>query len=143
MLNLIPSAPLLGPSDRICYLIKPQGTWRLLSSGQTRPDLRESRRLQQIERGDAPRGGVQPGAWIGARTDLIEARDGGPVRPVARQRPPEVRLVEGGGAGVDIAADEARVAALELGRGHDRPPGDRRGEVLDLAGQPGDDPVRV
>src|SRR5215207_8283348 len=125
MLNLIPAAPLLAPARR--YLLFDQtssAAGHRKSSRKTRPHPGQGRWPQQVECGDAPGGGVEPGPRIGARADLVEARDRTPVRSVARQRPPEVGLVEGGGTRVDVAANEARVAALDLGRGEDRPAGD-------------------
>src|ERR687889_1676295 len=144
MLNLIPA--FLSSSPRRRYLLFDQ-----TSSVTRHPDSSRKPPLQpgqggwpqQFERHDAPRGGVEPGPRVGAGADLVEVWDRCPMRPIAGQRAPEVGLIEAGRTGVDVAANEARIAALELGRGQDGPAGDGPGEVVDLARQPRDDAVGV
>src|SRR5262249_60488600 len=63
--------------------------------------------------------GAQAGARMGAGPDVVNAPDRRAVARKRRARPPEQVLVERAGAGVDVAADEVHVGALDVGRRED------------------------
>ena len=82
-----------------------------------RADARETARRRIACSADDPsRGGVEARARVGRGAAVVEAGDGRAVRAVAGQRAPEVGLAELAVPGVDVAAHEVRVAALELDR---------------------------
>src|ERR671921_749632 len=94
-------------------------------------DAPGDRRLEELLGDDPPRRGVEAGAGVRARAAVVEPRHRRRVRAVARQRAPQVRLVERRRAGVDVAALEVRVAALERERRQYGAADDGVGDVLD------------
>src|ERR671919_1749710 len=98
---------------------------------------------EELLRDDRPGAGAESRPRMGARADVVQARDRRRMAGQLRPRTPHEVLVERAGAAVDVAADEVHVGRLQVRRREDDPLDEPRVEVLDVAGEPLFDAVGV